>query len=323
MRAARRGTADRVAAWRRATVLLVCLGLAAASMAAAGGRPARDPAGSVVAAARKHLSDSYTWGAVGPTTWDCSGLTSTLWREVGGVTAIPRTSRQQQAWAVPLPAEQVLPGDLVFFGEPVTHVGIVASRTTTSAGTTVRMLDASASRGGVVERKVWTTGTVRFGRVPRRGMVRVRPWTPPTVPLVVPTPVVTVPVAPIPRGTVVLPGLPADSLPGSAVGALAARRVRSYLGNRALSDINLVRNAWHYAGGVVLPGSRAGISAQGTPVAIKDARIGDLVFYGPPTSHVGIYVGNGYLVDASRSLGRVVLRRVWASRTVHLLRLTR
>jgi cell wall-associated NlpC family hydrolase len=56
-------------------------------------------------------------------------------------------------------------------------------------------------------------------------------------------------------------------------------------------------------------------------VPFGDARVGDLVVYGPPASHVGIYVGNGLMVDSSRRLGKVVLRAVWPSKGLHLVRL--
>src|SRR3954465_13239214 len=82
-------------------------------------------AAAVIATARQHLGDKYVYGAAGPTTWDCSGFTSWLWHNVGGVSGIPRTARLQQAWVTPVPAAQVLPGDLYFLGSPATHVGIV------------------------------------------------------------------------------------------------------------------------------------------------------------------------------------------------------
>ncbi len=315
------------AALRPLAVLLACLALAGVSLAAAGGGGAAGPPGPrVAAAARAHLHEGYAWGATGPSSWDCSGLTSTLWREVGGVKGIPRTAADQQAWAVPLPAEQALAGDLVFFGDPVTHVGIVQGRTTTGAGTTVRMVDASASRKGVAERDVWTTDLVRFGRVPRPGMPAVAPWTPP-VPRPAPTPVAGPPTAVTAHALNGLPPLrgfaatPAVSHPTVATRAVSL--ARGWLGNTTIADTELVRTVWRRAGGAVLPTTRDGIAAAGRRVAVRDARVGDLVLYGPPTAHIGIYAGNGLMVDASRLLGRVVLRQVWASPTVRIFRLAR
>lgn len=41
---------------------------------------------------------------------------------------------------------------------------------------------------------------------------------------------------------------------------------------------------------------------------------GDLVFFGAPSYHVGIYTGNGKMVDAGNSRGRVSERKIWTSR---------
>ena len=115
-------------------------------------------AAAVIALARTHLGDKYVYGDEGPKTWDCSGFTSTLWSTVGKVISIPRTARLQQAWATPVPASQVLPGDLYFLGTPATHVGIVVG-----AG---MVIDASFSAGKVVERRLWTTPTSRSAGCP-------------------------------------------------------------------------------------------------------------------------------------------------------------
>ena len=130
-------------------------------------------AANVLHVARNQVGDRYQWGGNGPDAWDCSGLTS-LWKSVGGASGMPRVSRDQQAWAIPIPEAQVKRGDLVFFGHPVTHVGIVSGDG--------YMVDAAESRKGVVERVIWKSGVVRYGRVPRPGMPKVTPWTPPPLP---------------------------------------------------------------------------------------------------------------------------------------------
>jgi cell wall-associated NlpC family hydrolase len=285
-------------------VLALCAGIGATSLAAASGGAAPDRAAAVVAAARAQLGEPYAWGAAGPDSWDCSGLVLAAWRGPGGVTGIPRVSRDQQAWSVPIPVEQVLPGDLVFFGNPVYHVGIVTSRT----GTAVRMIDAASSRKAVVERPVWTTEVVRYGRVPRPGMPAVRPWTP--APLVVTT-------APAP---LTLPAK-AQSAPSTKVGLAAAALARRAVGAADPGDAVFVQQVWKHAGGTLLPSTKDKLVAAGKPVAFADARVGDLVVYGPPASHIGLYVGNGLMVDASRSQGKVVLRPVWPSAALRLVRL--
>ena len=284
-------------------VLALCVGLAGTSLAAASGGAAADPAGAVVAAARAQLGEPYAWGASGPDSWDCSGLVFAAWRHVG-VREVPRTSRDQQAWAVPIPVEQVLPGDLVFFGDPVYHVGLVTSR----AGTTLRMIDAASSRKAVVERAAWTTGVIRYGRVPRPGMPPVQPWKP--------APVVVTP-APAPLTA------PArtQSAPSTKIALAAVALARKAVGTADPGDAVFVQQVWKRAGGPLLPGTKDKLVAAGKPVPFADARVGDLVVYGPPASHVGLYVGNGLMVDASRSQGKVVLRPVWASSTLRLVRL--
>ncbi|HVF20594.1 MAG TPA: NlpC/P60 family protein [Mycobacteriales bacterium] len=150
---------------RLAGIALVLAGLATSGLAAAqgSGHPAAPDraAESVLAAARSEIGDAYEWAGTGPDVWDCSGLTYTLWRTVGGVRAIPRTSRDQQAWATPIRGEDALPGDLVFFGEPVSHVSIYLGDG--------QLIDASSSRKGVVQRAIWTSDVIRYGRVPREG----------------------------------------------------------------------------------------------------------------------------------------------------------
>ena len=51
--------------------------------------------------------------------------------------------------------------------------------------------------------------------------------------------------------------------------------------------------------GISLPRTAAEQQSVGTPIAsLSLAQPGDLVFYGSPASHVGIYIGNGKMIDA-------------------------
>jgi peptidoglycan DL-endopeptidase CwlO len=74
------------------------------------------------------LGDPYRWGASGPDTFDCSGLTSSAYRAAG--VAIPRVSRAQWGAGPHVAVANLLPGDLVFYADnpadPATihHVGI-------------------------------------------------------------------------------------------------------------------------------------------------------------------------------------------------------
>ncbi len=78
--------------------------------------------------AQRQLGKPYVWGATGPNSFDCSGLTMRAW-EAAGV-ALPRTSREQYHAGRYLPVGQARAGDLVFYaydtGDPATihHVAM-------------------------------------------------------------------------------------------------------------------------------------------------------------------------------------------------------
>jgi peptidoglycan DL-endopeptidase CwlO len=79
-------------------------------------------AGKAVAYAYSKLGDPYSYGAAGPSAFDCSGLTSAAWAYAG--IAIPRTSYSQAGAGYPaVPESQLQPGDLVFFNGD-SHVGM-------------------------------------------------------------------------------------------------------------------------------------------------------------------------------------------------------
>jgi cell wall-associated NlpC family hydrolase len=75
-----------------------------------------------VKAAMKMLGKPYRFGAEGPNSFDCSGLTSWAFQQVG--VTLPRASSQQARVGTPVSRNQLQPGDLVFFYQPVSHVGI-------------------------------------------------------------------------------------------------------------------------------------------------------------------------------------------------------
>lgn len=80
-------------------------------------------AAAAIAAAQSVLGTPYRYGGNNPSTgFDCSGLTSWAWARAG--VSIPRTSGAQYAGTQRVPLDQLQPGDLVFFGRPIHHVGL-------------------------------------------------------------------------------------------------------------------------------------------------------------------------------------------------------
>ncbi len=72
--------------------------------------------------AKSRLGCRYVWGAQGPNTFDCSGLMYWVAKQLGKT--IPRNSKAQSQSGMPVSKANLLPGDLVFFGNPVHHVGM-------------------------------------------------------------------------------------------------------------------------------------------------------------------------------------------------------
>jgi cell wall-associated NlpC family hydrolase len=82
---------------------------------------------AVVELAYKQLGKKYVWGAEGPNTFDCSGLTSFVYKNAMGKT-IPRTSIAQSQYGQYVSRSELQPGDLIFSDTDnngsVNHVGI-------------------------------------------------------------------------------------------------------------------------------------------------------------------------------------------------------
>jgi cell wall-associated NlpC family hydrolase len=72
--------------------------------------------------ALQQIGDRYVFGAAGLTTWDCSGLTMRAFQSAG--VSLPHSSAAQARMGKSIPFGQKKPGDLMFFGRPVSHVGI-------------------------------------------------------------------------------------------------------------------------------------------------------------------------------------------------------
>lgn len=64
----------------------------------------------------------YEWGAEGPETFDCSGMTQAAWAAAG--VTVPRTSQQQWAQLPRVAAEDMRPGDLIVYFDDASHIAM-------------------------------------------------------------------------------------------------------------------------------------------------------------------------------------------------------
>ncbi|MFI6936564.1 NlpC/P60 family protein [Streptomyces sp. NPDC050287] len=72
--------------------------------------------------ATAQMGKPYEWGAEGPDTYDCSGLTSQAWASAGS--PIPRTSQQQWQQLKHVPVKDMRPGDLIIYFGDASHVAM-------------------------------------------------------------------------------------------------------------------------------------------------------------------------------------------------------
>lgn len=112
--------------------------------------PAQSASG-VVNIARGLLGIPYVYGGTTTAGFDCSGFTSYVFRKAG--ISIPRTASAQKRAATPVSNPK--PGDLVFFGSPVYHVGIY-----TGPG---MMIDSPRAGKSTSERPIFS-GVSGYGR---------------------------------------------------------------------------------------------------------------------------------------------------------------
>jgi len=85
--------------------------------------PSSGKGAEAVAFAKAQIGKPYVFGATGPGSYDCSGLTLAAWQAAG--VQLDRTSQAQFSDGVPVSSGDLEPGDLVFFyGSPPDHVGI-------------------------------------------------------------------------------------------------------------------------------------------------------------------------------------------------------
>ena len=78
--------------------------------------------GIAIKYALAQIGDKYVFGADGLTYWDCSGLTMRAFAAAG--VSLPHSSRAQYRYGKAVAKKDLQPGDLVFFGKPISHVAI-------------------------------------------------------------------------------------------------------------------------------------------------------------------------------------------------------
>lgn len=85
-------------------------------------RSASTQGAEAVAFATAQLGKPYVWGASGPASFDCSGLTSQSWAAAGR--PIPRTSQEQWRLLPHVPVADMRPGDLIIYYADAGHVAM-------------------------------------------------------------------------------------------------------------------------------------------------------------------------------------------------------
>jgi peptidoglycan DL-endopeptidase CwlO len=116
---------------------LAALGLSGSS--SSGSTTTSAPSSGVsaaISAAQAQIGKPYVAAGVGPSGFDCSGLTQYAFRQAG--ISLPRTSYAQYGVGTPVSQSAIRPGDLVFFntaGGGASHVGIATSSTTMISAT--------------------------------------------------------------------------------------------------------------------------------------------------------------------------------------------
>ncbi len=125
---------------------------------------------SFVQAALAFLGTPYVWGGASPKGFDCSGLVEYVLTKMG-VKNVPRTSEQQYAWATPISASQLQPGDLVFLNFPGEmspgHVMIwLGNDKVLQAPGTGQQVQVSKFSPKAPGQNEWGATVVGYGRIP-------------------------------------------------------------------------------------------------------------------------------------------------------------
>jgi peptidoglycan DL-endopeptidase CwlO len=84
--------------------------------------------GTVANNAMSKLGAPYVFGAAGPSSFDCSGLTMWAWGTVG--VSIPHSAAAQYYGLPRVPLDSVIPGDIIYYDSSSPHVAIYVGNNT-------------------------------------------------------------------------------------------------------------------------------------------------------------------------------------------------
>jgi cell wall-associated NlpC family hydrolase len=111
---------------------------------------------TAVSTALAQVGDPYAWGAAGPGSFDCSGLTQYAYAAAG--ISLPHSSSMQSGMGTSVPSSAMAPGDLLFYYSPVSHVAMYIGNGqmvhASTYGQPVRVVSVSSMPGLVSVRRV-------------------------------------------------------------------------------------------------------------------------------------------------------------------------
>jgi cell wall-associated NlpC family hydrolase len=115
--------------------------------------PASGGAAKAVAYAKAQVGKPYVYGADGPDSFDCSGLTMMAWAQAG--VSLPHSSSAQYGATRHVSSSDIQPGDLIFYYSPISHVAIYVGG---------GMQVAATHTGDYVRLQALHSGIVGYGR---------------------------------------------------------------------------------------------------------------------------------------------------------------
>jgi cell wall-associated NlpC family hydrolase len=219
---------------------------------------------------KNQIGKPYVWGAAGPDSFDCSGLSSYC-HKAANIT-IPRTSRDQSTYGRLINCSIAEVGDLVFFFTPVSHVGTFSSGTSIIHGVNEQTPITESTN---IFKSTYWSGELRWCR---------RNWDEQSVTRHC---TATRAVTATSRATV------SDEQKAIVSCVEASVGIRYQPGGSSQSgfDASGLTQYCHSEAGIALPhGSLAQASlVSGSVVPCGDALPGDVVFYFDPISFVGTF----------------------------------